>query len=408
MPDNQALLNTLDPKQDNKPFGRLALDPGRMGGMLKFIVNALAEPIRSAEKILQQGATPPSQMNIDVGRESLMSGPGAMLPGFGRALGGSAVGGLGATGAQILQRSDAIKLARQLREQGKTYPQIADALRTRFEPLLDDGAKITDQMVIGRGQRTKDSFELGALGGGGNYRNTGPPNFTVDDVLNMLKEEGVPVKNVHTAKTGTTYIKYEPPGNPIKTGESAPVIRIPSPDNVHAGAAPKNHYQAVNKIDTSGVRGKTGSSRDVLTNASGEKYNNLDTVREAVRWRTGTGLVPPGSQPRVLRERSTPELPPPAFEQPPNQLNMMNKMLEGPPQRVPTVAGGTPGAPFSSQDLSARHNLVSPNDFTTGKYPNMPQQANSSPPKLPGIGPEQQTRFDHEFQQLLDLLKSQK
>ena len=54
----------------------------------------------------------------------------------------------------ILQRADAVKLMRGLRDLGATSGEIASAINERFAPLLDEGREVTKGMVAGRLRRS--------------------------------------------------------------------------------------------------------------------------------------------------------------------------------------------------------------------------------------------------------------
>lgn len=241
----------------------------------------------------------------------------------------------------------------------------------------------------------------------------GAPNFGKEDVLNLLKEIDVPVKGVYTAPTGSTYIKYGVPGNPLKNGEEPPTIRLSSPKDLHAGKPQVlTPGSTSNFIDTSGADKKYAKvpseyKDKFIKSEGGDYYNNLEALRNAVLWRTGKGLVPPGSEPSKIPTppQSLVKLPPD-----PNQLDFMGGLLENyGTQRPQSVVGGNPNNLFSSNQMSQRFNLDTPKSIlSTGKYPDMPQPANREPPMLPGIAPSQQGTFDQQYRELLKLLAQSK
>jgi len=166
-------------------------------------------------------------------QQALELGPGMLMPGFGRA-----VGGLGAAGGQIVRRQDAQKLLREMHAAGKTDKEIATALNERFASQLDEGVEVTGRMVTGNRQRAqaRGDFELGAMGGSGKQG-----AITVEDVQRIVDELGLSAR-AKPSGGGTTYFKVKDPANP---DVGAMEVRVPHPDTPHGGKP------RANMIDTS-------------------------------------------------------------------------------------------------------------------------------------------------------------
>lgn len=425
MPDytTQDILEQLQPKQ--RGFGRLSVDLNRIPTLFKNIANTATAPISAFGELAKHANTPPSQMDNEDIKNMLMSGPGAMLPGFGRALGGTLPAAeLGISGSRLLARPDVIKYASELRSQGKTYKEVTDALRERYAPIIDSNAPLSQRMVLVRGQRTNDTFnsdlankrnigkgtfELGAMGGSGKTPTQGP-NFTTEDVVNLLKENGGVIKDIKNSNSSASqYINWHPEGNPPKEGMGTPQIRISDPNDIHAGRTPMSNVQRLNYIDTSGDRlNKTNAT--ARKNASGEPYTDLDTLKDAINWRTLHELVPPGKEPWSMRQKvSPPEGLENSLSTDPNQQNMMDTLLAlDPRQRPDSIVGGASDNLFSSAKLQERNNLVSPQDLNMPFNPGIQPRANFDPPKLPFEQPQHQMRFDQKYFDLLESLKSMK
>lgn len=217
---------------------------------------------------------------------------------------------------------------------------------------------------------------LGSFGppipGGKVYPDKAGPQFTTKDVINMLKEEGAEVRGKYTARGGTDYVFYNSPGNVKEAYDDNYKIRVPSPDSLHPGtiySAGRNSTSSaddlkkdlVKTIDTTGFTGKTGQT-DITFNAKGEPYNNMDTLRDAVRWRLGTGLVEPGKEARSIDKPTREFIPAPAKPDP-NQMQFIDQLLaeQSKPQ---AIVGGNPQNYFSTNQLSQRQNLNAPSDFS--------------------------------------------
>lgn len=290
--------------------------------------------------------------------------------------------------------------------------EILDALKAKglFAPKAGD---IPKPMILGaRGPNITPPGGGPDVAPGKMFGTQSSLNFTKDDVLKLLKEEGAVVDRIRVTPEGTTYIQYSSPGNrPLNNKDAGwPTIRIPAPNDVHAGT-PRPHEKTT-LIDTAGQENRrSGVSEVALQNAANESYNNLDAIRRAVQWRLGNKLVPEGSQPYVLAPQKPTINDPKKIPVDPNQGDFLLKMLaeQAGTQRPQNIVGGNSNNLFSSNQMGQRFNLDTPKSIlSTGKYPDMPQPANREPPMLPGVNPSQQGQFDKNYMELLKLLAQSK
>ncbi len=153
-------------RADGPQFGRLAVDPEmvkRWGNAMASMPGAVVDAI---ERLMTRGYEP-GQEDSQAVHDAAIAASALFAGGGARAASGAASSELGITGSKLLQRSDAIKLMRDLRAKGATYEEVTQALRDRFGPIIDENAPLNQRMVVGRGQRTNDTFELGSFGGRG-------------------------------------------------------------------------------------------------------------------------------------------------------------------------------------------------------------------------------------------------
>lgn len=94
------------------------------------------------KELMRTGPVHPSDITTDYAKKALQAGPLTLSPLFGRA-----VGGLGATGGRILQRTDAQKLIREMAAQKKSGKEIAEAINERFAPILDKGESVSTRQI---------------------------------------------------------------------------------------------------------------------------------------------------------------------------------------------------------------------------------------------------------------------
>jgi len=144
MPTGQDILNQLNqsPYKEAPPTTQ-PLQPANMNALLQALGQGLMKPVDAAQNIMNQGDRLPSQMTIDPGKEALMAGPGALMSTFGR----SPAGSLGITGSNLVLRRDAAKLIQEMRAKNSSYDEIANALNTRFAPILDKGREVSEKIV---------------------------------------------------------------------------------------------------------------------------------------------------------------------------------------------------------------------------------------------------------------------
>ena len=297
-----------------------------------------------------------------------------------------------------------------------TMPSAKDILKElRLNtPMGMSGQGIPKPMILGT--MPKPTYQYG------------PPNFRIDDVKQALKDLDIPIKAVYKSKANDSYyMKYDIPGNPTKPGEPLPSIRFSSPGlsggNWHAGQ-PETRTNAesapLNFIDTAGIHKgplmDTNNSGTFIRNSQGDYYNTLDAVRNAVIYRTGIGLVPPGTEPRPLNK--APPNTPPKLPPDPRQMDFMHSLLQG--QGKPNaVLGGNKENLWHSGQMGQRFNLDTPKDFGVGSMYAMPMPANKEAPLLPGslpanaqgprlVSPGMQGTADKSYFDLLKALKDMK
>lgn len=169
--------------------------------------------------------------------------------------------------------------------------------------------------------------ELGVMGGRGG-------RVTPEDVTRWMDEAGVPVKRVSTHGEGTTYVQFEPPGNPVRPGDSAPTVRIPGDEGGHVGRRPTTN-EVGNRFDTGhgtdAGDGRRIKDKRVLQNVSGEPYADPVALEAALKWRTSSAppgeswLVSPDQAPRVPVARGQQKAPAPEtpWAPDPNQLTLL-------------------------------------------------------------------------------------
>lgn len=249
---------------------------------------------------------------------------------------------------------------------------------------------------------------------------SGPPDFKPKDVVRMLKDINVEVEKVHQGSGGHTYITYRVPGQKNEDmGGQLPQIRVVNPERrLHAGS-PKDlqnpELAGMNFIDTAGQHiGEQlppGMFGKFIKNQQGDYYNTLDAIRNAVLWRTGQGLVPPGTAPNMpYASQNVSKVP----QYDPNQLDFMHLMYENRGTQKPNnILGGTPENLWHSGQMPGRlPSIVSRQDFETGKYPDMPQAHNYNmrrkAPIQPGMDQGQQATFNDSYMRLLKLLEDSK
>lgn len=189
-------------------------------------------------------------------------------------------------------------------------------------------------------------------------------NPAIVPYLDMLKEEGAKYGVYVSPAFNTAYIKYGPEGN-----KKDFTLRVPHPDRPHVGK-PRSAEDTLRFIDTAGTEliPPTAKRMEVgtLKNAAGGSFSDPNNVREAIRWQLGK-LVPPGSEPFVHGGQWSPPVKGDAF--PPKkertgQSDMLGRMLhKDEKQKIPTILGGSPQEPLSSQSMSQRFNLVTPKDL---------------------------------------------
>lgn len=273
-----------------------------------IIIEALALPYHAAKDILQnyRPGRENEPLNMDIGRRAFEAGPMALSPGAIRA-GVSAGGELGVTATRLLQRTDAQKLIREMRKEGRSAREIAEALNERFAPILDEGAEVVPRHLWDKGKK----IEFGSLGGaeskqalgvtaddvermlemqagqrdiefgalGGRERQIGRP-ITVEDVLSIADDLGLVVER-STASTGTVYLKLRDPKGPRDPGTPEKTksieVRIPAADDPHAGRSRKW------RLDTYAADKREPTLSQM--NIAGEAYqDNLPALRERIEY----------------------------------------------------------------------------------------------------------------------------
>lgn len=136
----------------HRQFGRLAADPSRILAATDAVGWAAVHLYEKIQRWSTDPTLPSSRGDADIGEDAFALGPGMLLPGFGRA-----VGGVGVAGGRILKRPDAQKLIREMHASGKTDSEIAWALNERFAPIIDEGTGITRaQAMHTRNRMTPD------------------------------------------------------------------------------------------------------------------------------------------------------------------------------------------------------------------------------------------------------------
>lgn len=277
---------------------------------------------------------------------------------------------------------------------------------------------------------------------------SGPANFGISEVRQMLRDMGLKPGKVESSSGGTQYMRFTDPANPRLPDQSDFKIRFaPNTSNRHAGMPGRLDEDAPMRFfDTAGMHSGRLTPQDqvisgtpgyggtaakptqdqagkfygkFIKNQEGDYYNRLPALENAIRYATGRGLVPSGTEP------STVNLPPqPVVRLPPdpNQMDFMHLLMENRGTQKPNnIVGGNPENLWHSSQMPQRlPNIFSPSDLlTTGKYPDMPQPANREPPLLPGnvpknvlgpnlISPSQQGQSDKNFMDLLKALEQMK
>ncbi len=236
--------------------------------------------------------------------------------------------------------------------------------------------------TIGAGVMDKDMFRnLGVMAprlpGGGSIKVNNPAanaktfsfipeNYTKEDVKRYLDYLDVPYREKEAKTGGSVYIKYRSPGDAHQDRPKygTPTIRFTDPDDPHVGK-PKNTMETINLLDTVGKHAVPGKSQQIVMNANREGYDNPEALMRAILWRTTRKLVPEGSEPSIVAQKSQPKsIPIEQILPDPNQFNMLKSMTrEDISQRAPTVAGGNKDNPFSSHQMANRYNLITPQDL---------------------------------------------
>lgn len=252
------------------------------------------------------------------------------------------------------------------------------------------------------------------------------PDFTTEDVIKLLKEEGVPITGKYKAQTGTEYVYFGAPGNVKNKGpEGNFTIRIPDKDNPHSGSVYSEAGAiGARAIEQAGKKGKNvdtkdakirfidttgfGKDKDTTLNAAGEPYNNLEALREAVRWRAGTALVEPGKEPRILNRDKG--FAPQKVTTDPNQISMIDALLaeKSGTQKPDNIVGGNPQNYFSSNQLSQKQNLLSPKDINQPYVDGLSIPSNYNPPQIGFKEAWQQRQFEEQHLKLTEILKAMK
>lgn len=307
-------------------IGRIAQGAGNMASdIFGRVQRALGDP------------RPPSQVE-DAELAGRMALPlEIMLPaGVARTVATRAADELGATASRIMQRTDARKMVREMTAQGKSARETAEALNERFAPLLDEGAAVTDDMVL-RVRKQEGSITFGALGGGG--RAPKPRlEFTADDLASWAREARLKVER--WGRPGETqYLRVSDPANP---NVSPLTVRVPA--DGHYGRPRPYTSEIGNFIDTGSRRkgargGRARGDPDTLQNEAGEKFTDWDVLTGAIKERFSKAppddlwLTPPGSavrKPPPDTLRFGPGEPPPD----PRQLKLLSSGLPAPPPSV--------------------------------------------------------------------------
>lgn len=185
-------------------------------------------------------------------------------------------------------------------------------LRKVDPKLMQD---IPEELQIVRGARTGDEAAVGGSGPNG--------RATSDDIVRIAKEMNVKAKVRVNPKNDTEYVqltRYD------EGGKSKMVVRVPTDEASHAGRRIPNDERVT--LDTTDAAGKR-IDRSIATNAAGERYNDIDNVRNAMSYHFARGaednpkkftLVPPGKEPRYPYQKAAPEAPEPD----PNQLKLLS------------------------------------------------------------------------------------
>lgn len=232
------------------------------------------------------------------------------------------------------------------------------------------GAGLFDSASV---MRTLGLNQPRIMGGGSRNKPTSyiPENYTRADVRRFVEYLGGKVvqdRKAYKPETKTEYLKFKDPHeNPENyTGSRIPTVRFPDPDDPHIAHA-SGFREKMNLFDTSGPNAAryNNADRRVTHNAAGQSYKDPEALMNAIKWRISKGLVPEGSQPPFTRAPKPEPIPiDQILRNDPNQGQMFTIMRgDNTPQKLPNIVGGSPEQPLSSQSMSQRFNLVTPQDL---------------------------------------------
>lgn len=206
-------------------FGRLAVDPAKLMDVAKGVGHMVTEITDAAGRIMRDYRPGSGEFGDEQVRDSLVAGPGALLPGFARAAGGGVAGELGVMGS------------------GATRANVADTIAWLHEanvPIKNVKVRGKDQTVYievedNAGKRVKIRIPTDAAEHIGTPRLQEKPGEFFDtaampakakDVTpQMVNESGEPYRNAAVLEDALKWrLQRAPPGEQVLT----PPGRAPS------------------------------------------------------------------------------------------------------------------------------------------------------------------------------------
>lgn len=148
------------------PSGRLAVDPARAGRAAQFALETVTAPLSAFAKLYERGYEPGTgdTKGVDL---ALQAGPGALVPGFGRAAGG--VGALGGTPPKVTALVSAMRGKPEFEAMAdQIYAKLKGVRAETVTPAAKTASGLVDPssaegLSLSKLQRQTDTERLGEV-----------------------------------------------------------------------------------------------------------------------------------------------------------------------------------------------------------------------------------------------------